>query len=225
MISAKSLLFIFILLSVLYLIAIAFNLVDLVFYLKPLLLLPLMGAAVISKEFRNRKTLFGALLFSWIGDTLLLFVFKDAIYFMLGLVAFLAAHIFYIILFAKELKNSGEKTKLKKKGLLLVAGYLIILLFVLIPHLGSLTFPVIIYATVISTMLYMAYLLSFHWAKPASLYLLTGAISFVLSDSILALNKFYQPVPISGLLIMATYLYAQWALVMSCIAREKGSKK
>ncbi|MGH2565082.1 MAG: lysoplasmalogenase family protein [Ginsengibacter sp.] len=43
-------------------------------------------------------------------------------------------------------------------------------------------------------------------------------MSFVFSDSILALNKFYQPVPLSGLLIMATYLYAQWALVRSCIA-------
>jgi uncharacterized membrane protein YhhN len=63
----------------------------------------------------------------------------------------------------------------------------------------------------------MAWLLSFQWPKPASIYLFTGAISFVLSDSILAFNKFYQPVPLSGFLIMATYLYAQWALVRSCL--------
>jgi len=64
------------------------------------------------------------------------------------------------------------------------------MLLVLIPHLGGLTIPVIIYAVTISIMLYMAYLLSFYWPKPASIYLLTGAISFILSDSILAFDKF-----------------------------------
>ena len=182
-----------------------------------MLLLPLIVAAFISTNFKNKIILVVALVFSWIGDTLLLFVFKDAIYFILGLIAFLTAHIFYIVLFAKELKKVNAKIEWRKRGLLIIFIYLIALLLVLIPHLGSLTIPVIIYAVVISTMLYMAYLLSFHWHKPASIYLFTGAISFILSDSILAFNKFYQPVPLSGLLIMVTYLYAQWALVRSCI--------
>ena len=217
MISVKGLLRVFILLSILYSGGILFNSATLVFYLKPALLLPLIVAAFISKNFQNKIILVGALVFSWIGDTLLLFVFKDAIYFMLGLIAFLIAHIFYIILFTKELKKANGKIELRKPGLLLIVIYLIALLLILIPHLGSLTIPVIIYAVVISTMLYMACLLSFHWPKPASIYLFTGAISFILSDSILAFDKFYQPVPMSGFLIMATYLYAQWALVRSCI--------
>ena len=217
MISAKGLLRIFIGLSVLYLAVIIFNATTLEFYLKPLLLLPLIVAAFISTNFKNKIILVVALVFSWIGDTLLLFVFKDAIFFILGLVAFLTAHIFYIVLFAKELKKVNAKIEWRKRGLLIIFIYLIALLLVLIPHLGGLTIPVIIYAVVISTMLYMAYLLSFHWLKPNSIYLFTGAISFILSDSILAFNKFYQPVPLSGLLIMATYLYAQWALVRSCI--------
>jgi uncharacterized membrane protein YhhN len=216
MISAKTLLSTFILLSILYLIAILLSLEVLLFDLKPLLLLPLIAAAFISKNFQNRIIIVIALVFSWAGDTLLLFVSKDAIYFMPGLVAFLIAHIFYVILFTKELKKANGKIKFKP-GLILIAIYLSTMLLVLIPHLGGLTIPVIIYAVVISSMLYMAYLLSFYWAKPASIYLLTGAVSFILSDSILAFNKFYQPIPMSGLLIMATYLYAQWALVRSCI--------
>ena len=217
MISVKGLLRIFILLSILYVAAIFFNAVTLVFYLKPLLLPPLMIVVFISTNFKNKIILLIALVFSWIGDTLLLFVFKDAVYFILGLIAFLIAHIFYIVLFNKELKKANGKIEWRKRGLLIIVIYLIALLLVLIPHLGSLTIPVIIYAIIISTMLYMAYLLSFHWPKPASRLLLTGAISFILSDSILAFNKFYQPVHMSGLLIMATYLYAQWALVRSCI--------
>jgi len=217
MISSKTLLRIFILLSILYLIAILLSLEVLIFYLKLLLLLPLIAAAFISKNFQNRIILVIALVFSWVGDVLLLFVFKNAIYFMLGLVAFLTAHIFYIVLFVKELKKANGKIEFKKPGLIVIAIYLSTILLILIPHLGDLTIPVIIYAVVISTMLYMAYLLSFHWVKPASIYLLTGAISFILSDSILAFDKFYQPIPMSGFLIMATYLYAQWALVRSCI--------
>ncbi len=217
MISVKGLLRIFILLSILYVAAIFFNAATVVFYLKPALLLPLIVASFISNNFQNKSILVIALVFSWVGDTLLLFVFKDAIFFIFGLVAFLTAHIFYIVLFAKELKKANGKIEWRKPGLLIIVIYLVILLLILIPHLGSLTIPVIVYAIIISAMLYIAYLLSFHWHKPASLLLLTGAISFILSDSILAFNKFYQPVPLSGLLIMATYLYAQWALVRSCI--------
>ena len=216
MISIKSLLRIFLLLSIIYLSCILFNSATWVFYLKPLLLLPLIVAVLISTNFKNKNILLCALAFSWFGDMLLLFVFKNAIYFILGLIAFLTAHIFYIFLFIKEIKKASGKIEIRK-GLILIAIYLSTILLFLIPHLGGLTIPVIIYAVVISTMLYIAYLLSFHWPKPASIYLLTGAISFILSDSILAFDKFYQPVPMSGFLIMATYLYAQLALVKSCI--------
>jgi len=177
MITVKGLLHVFILLSILYLGGILFNSATVAFYLKSALLLPLIVAAFISTNFQNKFILVVALVFSWIGDTLLLFVFKDAIYFMLGLAAFLTAHIFYIVLFSKELKKANGKIEFKKTGLILIAIYLITMLLVLIPHLGGLTIPVIIYAVVISTMLYMAYLLSFHWPKPASIYLFTGAIS------------------------------------------------
>jgi len=216
MISSKTMQRIFILLSIIYLNCILFNSAILVFYLKPLLILPLIIAVLISTNFANKFILLVALIFSWLGDILLLFVFKDAIYFILGLVAFLTAHIFYIVLFTKEIKKVNGKIQFKN-GLVAIVVYLGTMLLALIPHLGSLVIPVVVYAVVISTMLYMAYLLSFYWAKPASIYLLTGSFSFILSDSILAFNKFYHPIPMSDLLIMATYLYAQWALVKSCI--------
>src|SRR5215212_5397661 len=40
-----------------------------------------------------------ALFFSWVGDILLLFEAKKSIFFLLGLSAFLLAHIFYIVFF------------------------------------------------------------------------------------------------------------------------------
>src|SRR6185312_3293744 len=109
MISLKSLLRISILLSVIYLSCILLNSAILVFYLKPLLLLPLIIAVFISTNFANKFILFAALIFSWLGDILLLFVYKDGIYFILGLITFLIAHIFYIILFIKEIKKVNGK--------------------------------------------------------------------------------------------------------------------
>jgi uncharacterized membrane protein YhhN len=51
------------------------------------------------------------------------------------------------------------------------------------------------------------------WETPANWYILLGAIVFVSSDSILAFNKFYQPVMRSSFLIMVTYLAAQYLIV------------
>jgi uncharacterized membrane protein YhhN len=129
--------------------------------------------------------------------------------------AFLFAHLFYIALFRKELKSEVATIKWRLQLLIFILIYLFILLFILITHLGSLTIPVIIYAIVISAMLYMARLLSLEWPGPSAFYLFSGAMCFVASDSILALNKFYHPLPLSAFWIMATYLYAQGALVKS----------
>lgn len=216
----KKILFLFIGLSVIYLACSLLTLPEITFYLKPLLLIPLISITLLLWNFSNKKILFSALLFSWIGDILLLFVFKDGLFFIFGLVAFLTAHVFYVILFVKELNISRGKFTLRKPGLLIVLVYMAIFLSLLIPHLGNLLIPVVIYSLVISAMLYTAFLLAPHLSKPSSALLLSGAISFVISDSILAIDKFYQPLPYAGFLIMATYLYAQGALVWAFVKKN-----
>jgi uncharacterized membrane protein YhhN len=215
MITVKVLLRFFIILSILYLTGILISLPNLEIYLKPVLLLPLIAAVIIAPGLKNKVILIPALAFSWAGDTLLLLVSKNGVFFIYGLIAFLIAHLFYIALFRKELKREVTTIKWSLQPLIIILIYLLILLIILIPHLGGLTIPVIIYAIVISAMLYMATLLSFEWPGPSAFYLLSGAICFVASDSILALNKFYHPLPLSGFWIMVTYLYAQGSLVKS----------
>ena len=195
------------------------------FYLKPLLLIPLMLAAFGTKSFLNKKLLFYALTFSWAGDILLLFVFKNPVFFMGGLVSFLIAHILFIGLFLKELRKASGKFRVRQPGLLLVNLFVIAFYAFLNPYLGGLKIPVLVYALVISFMLYVAYLLHFHWPKPASLFLLTGALAFVVSDSLLAVNKFYAPFPNAGFLVMLTYLYAQGALVWACLGKRRGMRE
>jgi uncharacterized membrane protein YhhN len=55
------------------------------------------------------------------------------------------------------------------------------------------------------------------WEKPGNKYVFVGAISFVVSDSLLAINKFYEPIERSSFLIMLTYLVAQYLIVVGIL--------
>ena len=81
------------------------------------------------------------------------------------------------------------------------------------PKLGPLTVPVVVYAVVISTMLFFALKGSYQWKSIPYHFVLIGAVFFISSDSILAFNKFYQPIPYASFLIMITYLAAQYGIV------------
>lgn len=85
--------------------------------------------------------------------------------------------------------------------------------------------PVAAYAFVISAMLLMSIKAYFEWKKPANLWVLIGAALFVVSDTVLAINKFYTPVPMGSLFIMSTYLGAQFFIVKSILDINLTSQK
>ncbi|WP_406843185.1 lysoplasmalogenase [Flavobacterium soyae] len=183
-------------------------------YLKPALIPLLIVGVYFSKKFPTQNILITALVFSWIGDVILLFADIAEIYFILGLVSFLIAHIMYCILFNRQIKEKVKKDAIIFIfGSLIIACYLIGMLSVLLPALGDLKIPVIIYASVISVMLLFAYNGLLIWKKPANQYVFFGALFFVVSDSILAINKFHMPIQKSSFIIMLTYLVAQYLIV------------
>lgn len=183
-------------------------------FFKPILI-PLLGLGVyLHKKFPTKNILLTALLFSWIGDVILLFADIAEIYFILGLVAFLISHLIYSVLFNKQTKTRHKKNKaLFLLGSIVIGCYLIGMLSVLFPTLGELKIPVIVYATVISLMLLFAFNGFLVWKKPGNQYVFIGAIVFVASDSILAVNKFHTPIEKSSFFIMLTYLVAQYLIV------------
>ncbi|MNR13000.1 YhhN-like protein [compost metagenome] len=91
------------------------------------------------------------------------------------------------------------------------------MLSILLPSLGDLKIPVIVYASVISIMLLFAFNGFLVWKNPGNKYIFVGAIVFVISDSILAINKFYAPVERSSFFIMLTYLVAQYLIVVGIL--------
>jgi uncharacterized membrane protein YhhN len=193
-------------------------------YLKPALIPLLIVGVYFSKKFPTQKILLTALVFSWIGDVILLFADIAEIYFILGLVSFLISHIIYCVLFNRQIKEKVKKDAIIFIfGSLIIACYLIGMLSVLLPALGDLKIPVIVYASVISVMLLFAYNGLLIWKKPANQYVFFGALFFVISDSILAINKFHFPIQKSSFIIMLTYLVAQYLIVKGIL--KLNSKK
>jgi uncharacterized membrane protein YhhN len=157
---------------------------------------------------RNRVLL--GVFFSFLGDVFLMVSGG----FIFGLAAFLIAHIFYISAF--YLNNDGFITQ-KKDRWAAIAGILaygVVFLSSVLPKVDSaLVIPVAAYGLTILTMLLMALNRWKSVSQETFQWVLLGAILFVISDSVLAINKFVQPVPMSGIAIMLTYAAGQFFIV------------
>ena len=185
---------------------------------KPLLMIILAAFFLSQTKSRVRglkKWILAALFFSWAGDVLLMFQESKSLFFLLGLSAFLIAHVFYIVFFHNI--RVQENIKSNPLLLLLVVVYYAGLMTLLSPYLGTMKLPVRIYGIVISFMFMLAMHMLFINNKMAGRWMLSGAMLFVMSDSILALNKFYQPFEAAGIIIMLTYGLAQFFIVMGAI--------
>lgn len=189
----------------------------LVFYTKPLLLLTLILVVFKQASFQHKNTLLFALVFSWFGDTFLLFQSTDEWFFILGLSSFFLAHVFYIFLFKRLIQNKpGQLYKFMIIGL--VASYLALFLYLLTPYLGEMLIPVYAYSMIISLMLYFAFMLFKSRTNRGGLITLFGALLFTASDSILGVNKFYDSLPNAGIMIMLPYILAQGAIVWGVLS-------
>jgi uncharacterized membrane protein YhhN len=160
-----------------------------------------------------------ALVFSWVGDIFLIFQINDPRYFILGLCSFLIAHLCYVFFFARI--GAFESIKLRWWLLLSVLIYYGFLMMYLDSYLGDMKIPVRIYGVVISMMLMLALHMLYLKDKKAGLLMMTGALLFVVSDSVLAINKFYQSFEPAGFIIMLTYGMAQLFIVEGAIREFK----
>ncbi|AIG30437.1 hypothetical protein IA01_08165 [Flavobacterium psychrophilum] len=212
----------FIVISTIYLLLFIFNQDNTAWYFKPFLLPFLILATYKSDAFETKKWLLYALTFSWIGDIILLFASKNELYFILGLVSFLIAHILFIVLFIKQ-KSEGNYTKkcLFWLGFVVVLVYIISILSLLFTKLGNLKIPVFVYAFTISIMLITAIKGYFTWQKPMNILILIGALFFIVSDSFLSINKFYNPILSAQFIIMFTYLVAQYCITAGVLKMNK----
>ena len=162
---------------------------------------------------------FLGLVFSLAGDVILEFVGTNTEFlFTYGLAAFLIAHLFFIAVSSKFVtKVSLAQVLLHSIPFLLLYG---ILMYTIYPNLGALLIPVIVYGLVISTFGVITFLMYTQDKSKENLWLLSGATIFIVSDSILALNKFYQASIYLSVSIMITYISAQYLICRAMIKKS-----
>jgi len=200
----------FLLVLLVNLIAVYSNSESLQFITKPLLM-PLLAIYLLLRTNTANSNLKGwiflALFFSWAGDIFLLLEERGSNFFLFGLSAFLVAQVFYIVFFHNI--RMREYIRGNALLLLLVIVYYSVLINVLSPYLGNMKLPVRIYGVVLSFMVMLAMHTMLGKNKKAALWMTMGAILFVVSDSLLAFNKFFSPFNNAGVVTMLTYGLAQ----------------
>lgn len=193
------------------------------YFIKPCIVISLMVMLYVSTNLKGRfhKRLFIGLFFALMGDILLMFVWQHPNYFIYGLVAFLLGHLFYISAFYLDFRSAQE---LDKKGarlaIILCATFSIAFYFYLRPHLGDMKLPVMFYTFVISLMMMMAAFRNQRVNTLSFNLILFGALFFLVSDATLAYNKFVKGFDFAGVLIMATYMIAQYLITMGGVERK-----
>jgi uncharacterized membrane protein YhhN len=191
----------------------ALGMVDLAMVFKPMT----MVFAIIFVAVRARSTgstgrfdalLVAALVFSLGGDVFLMFAGGQ--YFIPGLASFLVAHVFYIALFRQGLGWFPSK-----RGLAVVLAVGALMYAIVYPGLPDpvLKGAVAAYVTVISLMASQALGRATVLGDNASRWVAAGACVFMVSDSLIALDKFVTPLPLASLWILITYYCAQMLIV------------
>jgi uncharacterized membrane protein YhhN len=181
-----------------------------VYLCKPLttaILLLLAALATSAHGPRYQVAIVVGLACSLVGDVMLMLP-RDR--FVSGLAAFLLAHLAYLVAFATGVPLMAAPTLMLP---LLAIG--IVLLRLLWPSLGKLRGPVLGYAVAILLMVWQAW--GRNWVAPSEGALLAaaGATLFMLSDAILALNRFRRPWSGAQIAIMTSYVAAQALIALS----------
>ncbi|MDB9913884.1 lysoplasmalogenase [Flavobacteriaceae bacterium] len=176
-------------------------------FAKPMLMITLFWYYYSNTKQLNKYFVLG-LFFSFLGDLLLLGT--GEVYFIFGLLFFLIAHVFYIIMVLRLIPARKPKNFIMASVPFLLL--FLILMNILFAGLGSMKIPVIIYAMTISFFGIVSLLLYLETKTKISLILLVGVLLFISSDTILALNLFYKTQSFYPLLIMMSYVLAQYLI-------------
>ncbi len=128
--------------------------------------------------------------------------------FVAGLTAFLIAHLFYMMVFTR--RPCLTATRLWTVAAMLVYGC--ILGLYLYPSLSDMRIPVLIYLVIIMGMGAAAAI-----GGKNHFLAIAGAWLFILSDSLIAVDRFSFPVPKSSLLIMVLYYTGQYMIALGML--------
>ncbi len=153
-----------------------------------------------------------AIAFSLLGDIFLMLpgpILKAG--FELGLASFLLAHLLFLFAFTRDARWFAFP--LPMLVLLMASAANLLVLWPFIP--AGLKLPVSVYMLCLLAMAGQACSRALQLGSPASKMAAAGAVAFLISDTLIAFDKFYTPVPAAALLILGTYYLALYLIVRS----------
>jgi len=184
------------------------------YFTKPLILVSVITYFILSK---NQKNIAGSafftagLFFALFGDIFLMIQEMDL--FIPGLASFLVMQVLYAYAFYLDnpQKLMSGFVFLRLAPFLLFA---IIFYFILQPHLSGIAMKVAvaIYSLSIAAMTWMSFMRQNKVSNQSFFLVFTGAILFMISDSIIAVDKFIIAVPFNTIWVMGTYCLAQYLI-------------
>ncbi|RYH29277.1 lysoplasmalogenase [archaeon] len=182
---------------------------------------------MLAAEAFGQKTDYG----KWIGFGLVLSSFGDiflelddekvADLFIPGLVSFLIGHLLYI----KGLRESFMKGYQFPLGALAI--YLLVVTSQIVPKAEAmLKIPIVVYALVICTMVFYAINRAYNnqHSQMSQRFAVAGALVFAVSDTILALDRFHNPIANAKTWVMITYYSGQTLIAASTLNAAKAKK-
>lgn len=153
-----------------------------------------------------------ALIFSIVADTMLMVVEVSLI--QHGIVYFMLAHVMYIAAFSLNYEFRGWN--------MVIASILLILLAMFYRGIrstvGRLKIPIVIYAMVLCVMVFFALSYFNNEIFRKELFIIVGAVLFVISDFLLAYLSFIKPHKQESVIVWAIYAPAQLLLALSCFS-------
>jgi uncharacterized membrane protein YhhN len=160
---------------------------------------------------KHDRIMLVAFFFSMLGDIFLMLGKEE--YFKFGLGSFLITHLCFIRVFYSQKGQTNLYTRLA----IFIFGA-IVFSFIKNQISSVLFVPVIIYLLAISVMAICA---AERKANPESYRMvLIGAVLFMISDSLIAIDKFAFSIPYPTLLIMGTYVFAQYFIAVGFLKRN-----
>jgi uncharacterized membrane protein YhhN len=153
------------------------------------------------------------LLFAAAGD---LFLMLPGDYFLAGLICFLITHCIYIYALCHNTKFAGNKLVFvifTVFAIAIIAG-----LWTSLPN--AMKIPVVIYAIALAVMAAQAFSRAISMppettSRYSAWLAAAGGLFFMASDTLLAFNRFYTPIPLAGFWVLSTYYTAQFLFARS----------
>jgi uncharacterized membrane protein YhhN len=180
--------------------------------LTTILILGLAATAPRARPLRYKWCVVAGLVFSLAGDVFLMLPREQ---FVSGLSCFLLAHICYLGAFVSDSPFAARPGAF---AFWAAAG--LVVLGILWPGVSpALRVPVLLYEVAILTMASQAASRALNLKSWPAIVAGLGAALFVVSDTLLAVNRFRFPLPCSRALVLGTYFTAQWLIALSAVLR------